>query len=179
MNHAYKVLSHIILSLIKDQIDDILPDSQNGFRSDRNGDDNTVQLQWLVERVHEEGRRVLAVFIDFKDAFSSISHSFMMKCLKDVGISRKIRVIISEIYKGAQGSVRLRQADGSYEYSKPFEISRGVLQGDIFSPLVFILGLSKLLKQSNLQQHAGARISTIIPSKIVSSEYVDDASFFF
>ena len=89
MTHAYKVLSHIILITMQDILMCSIPDSQCGFTRGRSGDENTVQLQWLAERVHKEGRKVIVGFIDFKDAFSSISHSFMMKCLKDAGVSKE------------------------------------------------------------------------------------------
>ena len=48
----------------------------------------------LVERCVIEGRRVLAMFIDYKDAFSSTSHVYLDAALADSGVSNKICKII-------------------------------------------------------------------------------------
>ena len=42
--------------------------------------------------------------------------------------------------------MHIRQQDGVVEMSEPFNIERGVLQGDIFSPVCFIAGLDRIFK---------------------------------
>ena len=44
------------------------------------------------------------------------------------------------------GCVRIRNPDGSFDDSAPFDIFRGVLQGDIFSPVAFIAGLMQTFR---------------------------------
>ena len=51
-----------------------------------------------------------------------------------MGASDSSRAIFRAISKNAKGSVRIRNSDGTYTYSDAFEICRGVVQGDIFSP---------------------------------------------
>ena len=55
----------------------------------------------MVERCVIEGRRALAVFIDYKDAFSSTSYVFLGEALGDSGVSNKIRRLIRLILRAA------------------------------------------------------------------------------
>ena len=42
--------------------------------------------------------------------------------------------------------MRIRQQDGGVAMSEPFNIERGVLQGDIFSPMCFNAGLDRIFR---------------------------------
>ena len=60
--------------------------------------------------------------------------------------------------------------------SEPFNVERGVLQGDIFSPVCFIAGLDKNCKLhdvANSGMVVGEAESAILVSKF---EYADDAA---
>ena len=56
----------------------------------------------------------------------------------------KLRRIIQSIFSVASGCVRITKPNGELELSDQFDISRGVLQGDIFSTVVtFNVGLMR------------------------------------
>ena len=76
------------------------------------------------------------------------SQIFLDGALADAGISAKVRRIIQAIFAAATGIVRVRLSSGVNVMSEPFNIERGVLQGDIFSPVSFIAddGLDKLFR---------------------------------
>ena len=60
--------------------------------------------------------------------------------------------------------------------SEPFDIERGVLQGDIFSPVSFIAGLDRIFRRhdiSNSGVTVGTGENTVCVSKL---EYADDAA---
>ena len=72
--------------------------------------------------------------------------------------------------------VRIRQADGSVELSNPFNIARGVLQGDIFSPIAFIAGLDRIFIRHGVHT-AGVTVGSGYSSmKMYKFEYADDAA---
>ena len=82
----------------------------------------------------------------------------------------------SEEYATATGVVRIRQADGSVKLSNPFNIARGVLQGDIFSPIAFIAGLDRIFRRHNVHT-AGVTVGSGESSmKMSKFEYADDAA---
>ena len=83
--------------------------------------------------------------------------------------------IVQAIFAAATGVVRLRHPDGTMTLSEPFDIARGVLQEDIFSPVTFIAGLDRIFRMHHLQNPGvavGVGESTTIMSKF---EYADDA----
>ena len=63
------------------------------------------------------------------------------------GISPKIRAIFRAIYKAASAFTTTQGADGKQIKSDIFSIDRGVLQGDVTSPLFFILALELILRK--------------------------------
>ena len=83
----------------------------------------------------------MVVFIDYTAAFDSVSHFFLDEALGEAGASDKSRSVFRSIYENASASVRVRNADGTDTLSSSFPVRRGVVQGDIFSPLCFIVAL--------------------------------------
>ena len=69
-----------------------------------------------------------------------------------------------------------RQQDGGVVMSEPFNIERGVLQGDIFSPVCFIAGLDRIFRlydHVNPGMTVGMGAHTVRTAKF---EYADDAA---
>ena len=88
----------------------------------------------IEKREHAASRQAVITFIDYSAAFDTESQ----------------RIIVQAIFASATGVVRIRQADGSVELSNPFNIARGVLQGDIFSPKAFIAGLDRIFSRHDV-----------------------------
>ena len=70
----------------------------------------------------------------------------MDRTLAAAGATRKSRAIFRAIYKATTGIDRVRDTDGKYTYSGSFGVSRGVIQGDIISTILFILTLDQLVQ---------------------------------
>ena len=77
LNHAYKVLSYILLGRLIGISDDFLKDWQAGFRSSRGCRDNALTLRVICERMIALGKTITAVFIDYRAAFDSVSHKYV------------------------------------------------------------------------------------------------------
>ena len=152
LSHAYKCLSTLLLHRMRPAIERFLPDLQDGFRATRGCRNATTITHALMERCTAEGRHAIVTFVDYKDAFSTISHTFLDECLEAAGVSAKIRRLIRVIMRAAKCVVVERNAEGKLEHSPPFEINRGVLQGDIFSPACFIVGLAVLFQECELTE---------------------------
>ena len=83
--------------------------------------------------------------------------------------------MIQCIYRVAKGFVRISKADGTFEYSDIFDISRGVLQGDIFSPVAFIVGLWRIFKLYDGPNAGVALGSEPCAVHVSDLAYADDA----
>ena len=103
-----------------------------------------------------EDRQAVITFIDYSAAFDTESQMFLDEALAETGVGAKVRRIVQAIFATTTGVVRLRHLDGTMKLSEPFDIARGVLQGDICSPVAFIAGLDRIFGMHALHNHGVA-----------------------
>ena len=144
-------MTTILLRRLVEECKAFFSEWQAGFRAHRGCRDNILLLRLLYDQVINNDKSCVITYIDYTAAFDSISHKFMDRTLGAAGASRKSRAIFRAIYKAATGIARVRGVDGKYELSGKFNISRGVIQGDIISPVLFILALDQLVRADNRQ----------------------------
>ena len=174
--HSYKLMSAIMARRLMTTLEGHLPDTQAGFRPARGCRDNVYALEWFIQMILREGRQAVITFIDYSAAFNTESQMFLDEALSEAGVGAKVRRIVQAIFAAATGIVRLRQSDVTMTLSEAFDIARGVLQGDNFSPVTFIAGLDRIFRMYNLQNPViavGMGESTTIMAKF---EYADDAA---
>ena len=83
--------------------------------------------------------KIYAFFADLRQAFDSVNHDLLWKKLKMMGLSTKMIKNLAAFY--AMLTLRLNTRDG---WTKEVKITKGVMQGDPLSPLLFILFLADL-----------------------------------
>ena len=103
-----------------------------------------------MSEVLRAGEEALITFIDYTAAFDSLSHRFLDESLAEANVSPKVRRIIQAIYSSASGVVRIRDASGENVFSGPFSIDRGAIQGDIYSPPAFTIGLDSIFRRHDI-----------------------------
>ena len=133
-------------------------------------------LKWFTEMILREGRQDVITVIDYSAAFDTESQMFLDEALAEAGVGAKVGRTVQSIYAAATGVVRLRHPGGTMTLSEPFDIARGILHGDSFSPVAFIAGLERTFRMHDLQNPGvaiGVGESTTIMSKF---EYADDAA---
>ena len=173
MCHSYKLLSMLVLHRMRDAVESRLAETQAGFRQERGCRDNVLLLRLLMDAVLRAGKQAVVTFIDYRAAFDTISHRFLDESLTAAGVRPKIRRIVKAIYTEATGMVRLRLPSGETLCSEPFPVRRGVIQGDIFSPQCFTLGLDRIFRLHDIagQGIGGPSLGDVTASKL---EYADD-----
>lgn len=130
-------------------------------------------LRTIYEDVLAQGKELCATFIDYSAAFDSVSHKFLDATLQEAGASVKTRRMFRAIYQAASAVTKVNDVDGAVSYSASFPIRRGVLQGDITSPVYFILALEKILRDHDKVRGKGV----VFDNQIVHTlGYADDAA---
>ena len=173
LNHAYKIMTAILLRRLVVECAAFFSEWQAGFRSHRGCRDNILLLRMLYDQVINNDDSCVITYIDYTAAFDSISHKFLDRTLAAAGASRKSRAIFRAIYRVATGIARVRGTDGTYKFSGNFKVSRGVVQGDIISPVLFILALDQLV-QSVDKSGTGVKCGRILHLRVLG--YADDAA---
>lgn len=83
-------------------------------------------------RLHR--RKTYAIFVDFKRASGSLQHSILWNKIFQSGISSTIVRILKQLYLKAYLQVKINNY-----VSNSIKITADVLQGEILSPLFFLL----------------------------------------
>ena len=85
----------------------------------------------------ETDGNLVVTFIDFSAAFDTVSHKFIDRALAAAGATHKTRAMFRAIYRSATARTAVQAVDGATIMSDAFPVSRGVVQGDITSPINF------------------------------------------
>ena len=126
-----------------------------------------------MEQVIKENGSVCLTFIDYTAAFDSVSHKFLDRSLAAAGASRKTRAMFRAIYAAAEGMARVKGLHGQHIHSETFKVRRGVIQGDIISPIFFILAMEQLFRIHD-PSPAGVKVGNYLQIGVLG--YADDAA---
>ena len=134
-----------------------------------------ISLRTLCDKVMELGRSLAVVFIDYTlhytTAFDSLSHKFIDETLTaNCGVLDENQI---NVYKLASVYTTVRVTDEKQIKSIPFQVNRGVIQGDITSPLYFIMVLEIILRRYDSDSRRGV---TLTDSLIHTLDYADDTA---
>lgn len=138
---VYKVFAKVLLNRISRMLDSNQPREQAGFRRTYSTIDHIFTLTQLIEKFSEYGKKLYVAFIDYCKAFDSIKHEPLWLALQTQGVENRYIEILKEIYKNSKAVVKL---EGKGE---PFDIRRGVKQGDPISPNLFTALLEYIFRQ--------------------------------
>ena len=138
--HIAKAFSAILLQRVRQKTEDILAESQAGFRPGRSTIDQIFTLRQLAERYEEFGKELYVCYIDFRKAFDSVWRKGLWKVMRQYGYPEKVVKILENRYEETFSAVRV-----GGDLSDWFQTIVGVLQGDVLSPLLFILFLEIII----------------------------------
>ena len=88
-------------------------------------------LHVIYDQYIKGNKKCVITYIDFAAAFDSVSHHFLDVALEKTHASRKTCAMFHSIYSAVAVSTRRRVVDGEYTFSKIFDVTRDVVQGDV------------------------------------------------
>ena len=162
---AGKILSMIVLKRIGGILDEQTSESQAGFRGGRGTMDQIFVLRQILERRGQFNRDTLVAFLDYSAAFDSVDRGALWGLLKISGIPAIFITLIKNCYNASKCRVR---AYG--ELSEGFEVTTGVRQGDVLSPILFIRAVDWVMTKCT----SGPGVTVGENVSIAHLEYADD-----
>ena len=137
LNTVGKIFTSIVNSRLTEWAEKqlLIPESQFGFRKNRNTTDCIFIMNTLIEISIAHKVPLYVCFVDFRKAFNSVDHTMLWTKLIKLGISEQLLEILQSMYSTATSSVTL----STYEVTHQFPCKKGVRQGCNLSPLLFII----------------------------------------
>lgn len=174
LNVDYKIAARALSHRLKRVINTIVSVDQSGFMKGRSATENVRLIQDIIDYCESEHVPGIIMFIDFKQAFDNVNHSFLFKTLEIFGFKDTYIKWIRTLYHNACGSVM------NYGWlSENFTIEKGVRQGCPLSALLFIITAEILaLKVNQNKDIKGIQVLDKnhegLETEIKIAQYADD-----
>ena len=140
ISHASKVMLKIIQKRLTPRIEEVLSESQAGFRSGRSTTEQITTVRILNEKARDSGNLIFHNFIDFRKAFDRVWHDALWHTMRKFNIGEGMTILIQKLYEKARSKVMIDE-----EYSEWFRTNVGVRQGCLLSPTLFNLFLERIM----------------------------------
>ena len=121
-----------------------LSDVQAGVRKGRGTRDQIANIHMLVEKAKEFQKNIYFCFIDYAKAFDCVDHNKLENSYRD-GNTDHLTCLLRNLYAGQEATVRTGHAT-----TDCFQMGKGVHQGCILSPCLFILYAECIMRNARL-----------------------------
>ena len=122
------------------ETNNVLHEEQNGFRKQRNCQDQIFSLYCLIENRKLDKLDTYACFVDFRKAFDSIPRDRLWQKMARNGINDQMLHCIKALYTNTYSRIKINN-----ELTGPLKIDRGVKQGCTLSPTLFNIYINDLI----------------------------------
>ena len=131
-----KIATKVIANRIKNVLPGIIHSNQSGFMKGRFIGEIARSILDII--AHTEALKLPGVllFIDFEKAFDSIEHNFLYKVLECFNFGPSFIRWIQIFYNNLSSCVL-----NNGLFSSPFQLKRGVRQGDPLPPYLFLIAI--------------------------------------
>ena len=122
-----------------------LPDVQAGFRKGRRTRDQIPNICCIIEKARAFQKNIYFCFIDYIKAFDCVDHNKLWEILKEMGTQTHLTCLL----RNAHQEATVRTGHGTTDW---FQIRKGICQGCILSPCLFILYIEYIMQHARLDE---------------------------
>ena len=117
--------------------------------------DQIANIHWVIEKAREFQKKINSCFIDYTKAFDCVDYNKLWKILKEMGIPDHLTCLLRNVYAGQEATVRT-----GHGTTDCFQIGKGLHQGCILSPCLFILYAEYIMRNAGLKKaQTGVKIA--------------------
>lgn len=156
----YKVLTSVIaneLYIHCDKNDIIAPEQRGCRRGARGCKDHLMINKAILEDAHKCQKNLSLAWVDYRKAFDSMSHEWLLKVLDIYKCPPVIRGFL-EIVMPMWNVIMTAHGANTSVTTDPIYIRRGIFQGDSLSPLLFCLGINPISHILNNYKFKGYKL---------------------
>lgn len=138
--HSFaKLVTKILANRLAGRLNEMVSPSQSAFIKGRFIHDNFMMVQQTVRLLHSQKQPRILLKLDITKAFDSVSWPFLMEVLAKMGFGQRWRDLICGLLVTSTTQVLLNGMAGEV-----IQHRRGLRQGDLLSPMMFILVMDVL-----------------------------------
>ncbi|CAH8460438.1 unnamed protein product [Schistosoma rodhaini] len=112
----------------------LISPSQHGFMTKRSCFTSHLEFFDQITQRRDVGQSVIILYFDFSKAFDSVPHKLLLLKLSSYGIRNPLLSWLKSFLEERSQIVRFGSC-----YSKPVNVTSGVIQGSVIGPLLFLL----------------------------------------
>ncbi|XP_044755032.1 uncharacterized protein LOC123313986 [Coccinella septempunctata] len=146
LSSVYKILTGVLTKYISRHIREhnLMTKEQGGCREKTKGCKELLVIDHIVtKQARKKLRNISVAWVDYKKAFDSVPHTWLLKFLEMHGTAGKVIELLGHLMKNWRTSLFVRSGDVLVE-AEQIKINRGIFQGDTLSPIWFCLALNPL-----------------------------------
>ena len=139
LNTDYKLLTKVLALQLMEPIHSLVHPNQAGFISKRSIFNHIRLAKAIINYVEVMEENGTIVSLNQEKAYDKICHDYLWKILKAFGLPQQFTKTIRSLYQHANTQVVINGV-----FSTPFQVTRGVRQGDPLSCPLFDLAIEPL-----------------------------------
>lgn len=146
LNTLNKITEKLIMGQITSFLENnnILSDIQHGFRPNRSTDTALSQFTDDINKMLNEQKVIIALFIDYKKAFDTLDHVGLLRAMNECGIRGPMSIFFQNYLQNRTLKVKVRTVESKEGY-----IKYGVPTGSVFGPLGYIMHVNSMANVVN------------------------------
>ena len=173
LNTDYKLLSKVLAIQLMDHIHSLIHEDQAGFIPRRSIFNHIRLAQTIISYAEVSETNGAIVALDQEKAYDKIHHSYLWKTLRAFQLPHEFINTVQSLYQHATTRVAINGV-----LSAPFNVQRGVRQGDPLSSPLFDMAIEPLAcKIRNSQRITGLNIPNV-PQNPKINMFADDTTLF-
>ena len=139
LNTDYKIFTKALSIKLADAAPEIIHPDQAGFISGRSIFDQVKTTKMVIDYMERTSNPGAVIALDQEKAYDKILHPYLWEVLRKFEFPNRFINTVRALYDNATSTVMING-----EMSDPFEILRGVRQGDALSCLLFDIAIEPL-----------------------------------